>query len=57
MLTFLLASYHRIVYNMNSVPRIGLPAPAFKASALIDGQIKEVSLSDYAGKVQDGLIL
>ena len=26
------------------------PAPQFKATALVDGQFKEVSLSDYKGK-------
>jgi alkyl hydroperoxide reductase subunit AhpC len=26
------------------------PAPAFKAQAVVDGQFKEVSLSDYKGK-------
>eukprot|EP00695_Tsukubamonas_globosa_P003626 TRINITY_DN742_c0_g1_i1.p2 TRINITY_DN742_c0_g1~~TRINITY_DN742_c0_g1_i1.p2 ORF type:complete len:152 (-),score=78.41 TRINITY_DN742_c0_g1_i1:218-673(-) len=29
---------------------IGKPAPAFKATAVVDGAFKEVSLADYAGK-------
>lgn len=29
---------------------IGKPAPAFKAQAIVDGEIKEISLSDYKGK-------
>jgi hypothetical protein len=28
---------------------IGKPAPAFKAQAIVDGEIKEISLSDYKG--------
>jgi len=31
-------------------PVVQKPAPAFKAQAVVDGQFKEVSLSDYAGK-------
>jgi alkyl hydroperoxide reductase subunit AhpC len=31
-------------------PKIGAPAPAFTAQAVVDGQIKEVSLADYLGK-------
>ncbi|CAF2067728.1 unnamed protein product [Rotaria magnacalcarata] len=30
--------------------KIGKPAPAFKATAVIDGSFKEVSLQDYKGK-------
>ncbi|CAM4855493.1 unnamed protein product [Rotaria socialis] len=30
--------------------KIGKPAPAFKATAVIDGNFKEVSLQDYKGK-------
>ena len=32
------------------VAKIGAPAPAFKAQAVVDGEIKEVSLADYKGK-------
>lgn len=28
------------------------PAPTFTAEALVDGQFKEVKLSDYKGKVR-----
>lgn len=28
-------------------PRIGKPAPAFKATAVVDGQMKEVSLDQF----------
>ena len=28
-------------------PKIGSPAPAFKAQAVVDGQFKTVSLEDY----------
>jgi len=31
-------------------PIVQKPAPAFKAQAVVDGQFKEVSLADYAGK-------
>jgi len=31
-------------------PMVQQPAPAFKAQAVVDGQFKEVSLADYAGK-------
>ena len=30
--------------------QIQKPAPQFKATALIDGQFKDISLSDYKGK-------
>ena len=33
-----------------SETKIGFPAPSFKASAVVDGQFREVSLSDYKGK-------
>lgn len=29
---------------------IGKPAPNFKSTAVVDGEFKEVSLSDYKGK-------
>ncbi|PNH09207.1 Peroxiredoxin-4 [Tetrabaena socialis] len=32
------------------VATIGSPAPAFKAQAVVNGEIKEVSLDDYKGK-------
>jgi peroxiredoxin (alkyl hydroperoxide reductase subunit C) len=32
------------------VATIGKPAPAFKAGAIVDGEIQEVSLSDFKGK-------
>lgn len=28
---------------------IGKPAPAFKATAVVDGQFKDIQLSDYKG--------
>jgi hypothetical protein len=30
--------------------KIGHPAPQFKATAVVDGQFKEIQLSDYMGK-------
>ena len=35
---------------MSAVVQIGKPAPAFTASAVVNGEIKQVSLKDYAGK-------
>jgi len=32
------------------VPELQKPAPQFTASAVVDGQFKEISLSDYKGK-------
>lgn len=29
---------------------IGKPAPGFKATAVVDGQFKDIQLSDYKGK-------
>lgn len=31
-------------------PQIQKPAPEFKGTAVIDGQFKEIKLSDFAGK-------
>jgi alkyl hydroperoxide reductase subunit AhpC len=31
-------------------PKIGKPAPEFKAIAVVDGNFKDVSLKDYKGK-------
>lgn len=31
-------------------PRIQKPAPQFKGAAVVGGQFKEISLSDYKGK-------
>ena len=33
-----------------SETKIGHPAPAFKTTAVVDGQFKEVSINDYKGK-------
>lgn len=33
--------------------KIGQPAPAFNAQALVDGEFKQVQLSDYKGLVFD----
>lgn len=33
-----------------SVPQIGSPAPEFVGSAVVNGEIKEIKLSDYKGK-------
>jgi peroxiredoxin 1 len=30
--------------------KIGHPAPQFQATAVVDGQFKEIQLSDYMGK-------
>lgn len=30
--------------------KIGQPAPQFKATAVVDGQFKDIQLSDYIGK-------
>ncbi len=32
------------------VAKIGAPAPQWKAQAVVNGEIKEISLSDYKGK-------
>lgn len=39
-----------IIQQNSSKPLVGSPAPQFKAQAYVDGQMKEVSLSDYKGK-------
>ncbi len=39
-----------IIQQNNSRPLVGYPAPQFKAQAYMEGQIKEISLSDYKGK-------
>lgn len=39
-----------IIQQQTTRPLIGQMAPQFKAPAFIDGQIKELSLSDYKGK-------
>ena len=31
-------------------PQIGKPAPAFKGTAVVNGQFKDIQLSDYKGK-------
>ena len=33
-----------------SETKIGHPAPFFKTTGVVDGQFKEVSISDYKGK-------
>jgi alkyl hydroperoxide reductase subunit AhpC len=33
-----------------SGPQITGPAPAFQGTAVVDGQFKQISLADYAGK-------
>eukprot|EP01127_Copromyxa_protea_P000655 TRINITY_DN1055_c0_g2_i1.p2 TRINITY_DN1055_c0_g2~~TRINITY_DN1055_c0_g2_i1.p2 ORF type:complete len:236 (+),score=63.77 TRINITY_DN1055_c0_g2_i1:338-1045(+) len=40
---------HR-TYASIAVPRIGEPAPDFSAKALVNGEFKDIKLSDYAGK-------
>jgi alkyl hydroperoxide reductase subunit AhpC len=32
------------------VPELQKPAPQFTSKAVVDGQFKQISLSDYAGK-------
>ena len=39
-----------IIQQNSKEPLIGSSAPQFKAPAYLDGQIKEISLSDYRGK-------
>lgn len=34
----------------SGIAKIGKPAPEFKATAVVDGQFKELQLSDYRGK-------
>ncbi|XP_050695738.1 peroxiredoxin 1-like [Eriocheir sinensis] len=34
----------------NKVPALTKPAPAFNGTAVVDGQFKEISLTDYKGK-------
>jgi len=36
--------------SQNVVPSIGKPAPVFKGTAVVNGEFKEISLKDYAGK-------
>ena len=31
-------------------PQVQKPAPAFKGTAVVDGQFKEINLNDYKGK-------
>lgn len=33
-----------------AVPKLQQPAPAFSGTAVINGEFKEISLSDYKGK-------
>lgn len=41
------------VFKMSSGnAKIGQPAPQFKATAVVDGQFKDVQLSDYRGEHQ-----
>ena len=44
------SSLANIQQNNNARPMVGQLAPQFKAKAFIDGQMKEISLSDYKGK-------
>lgn len=39
-----------IIQQNNTRPIVGSQAPQFKTQALVDGQIRELSLSDYKGK-------
>ena len=39
-----------IIQQNDTKPLVGSMAPQFKAQAYLDGQIKEISLSDYKGK-------
>ena len=39
-----------IIQQSHNRPLIGCPAPQFKAQAFVDGNMKEISLSDYKGK-------
>lgn len=39
-----------IIQQNNSRPIVGQIAPQFKTKAYVDGQIKEISLSDYKGR-------
>ncbi|KAL2714491.1 peroxiredoxin 1 [Vespula squamosa] len=45
---------HFVRYNMTSItsamPAIQKPAPAFRGTAVVNGQFKEISLSDYKGQ-------
>lgn len=42
-----LARHHTMVTPSVSVTK---PAPDFKGTAVVDGQFKEIKLSDYVGK-------
>ena len=33
-----------------SQTQIGMPAPVFKGTAVVDGQFKEINLADFKGK-------
>lgn len=37
-------------FSRTSIPTIRAPAPHFSGTAVVDGQFKDIALSDYAGK-------
>lgn len=40
-----------IIYSFNKMPlQLTKPAPQFKTTAVVNGEFKDVSLSDYKGK-------
>jgi len=46
----LIIGYLNVLVFRMPVPELQKPAPQFTASAVVDGQFKEISLSDYKGK-------
>lgn len=48
--TLIQSSSIRTVSLAKMVAKIGAPAPQWKAQAVVNGEIKEISLADYKGK-------
>jgi alkyl hydroperoxide reductase subunit AhpC len=46
----LIIGYLNVLVFRMPVPELQKPAPQFTSSAVVDGQFKEISLSDYKGK-------
>jgi len=36
--------------GLGKCPQIGKPAPEFKGTAVVNGEFKDIALSDYKGK-------
>jgi alkyl hydroperoxide reductase subunit AhpC len=46
----LITGYLNVLVFRMPVPDLQKPAPQFTSTAVVDGQFKEISLSDYKGK-------